>query len=81
MPYVAKNSSLAIASVPLPTLVLEQNAFVAVGVEGIALRVLGAELLTRVVGGRFCGREGVERTIGVAAGALGLDPRACTHAM
>ena len=60
---------------------LEQNAFVAVGVEGIALRVLGAKLLTGVVGGRFCGREGVEGAIAVAAGALCLDPRACTHAM
>ena len=66
---------------PLPALVLEQNAFIAVGVEGIALRVLDAELLTRVVGGRFCGREGVEGAIGVAAGAVCLEPRACTHAM
>ena len=81
MPYVAKANSLAISGVFLPVQVLEQNAFIAVGVEGIALRVLDAELLTRVVGGRFCGREGVEGAIGVAAGALGLDPRACTHAM
>ena len=66
---------------PLPVQVLEQNAFIAVGVEGIALRVLDAELLTRVVGGCFCGREGVEGTIGVAAGALCLHPRACTHVM
>ena len=66
---------------PLPVQVLEQNAFIAVGVEGIALRVLDAELLTCVGGGRFCGRKGVEGAIGVAAGALGLDPRTCTHAM
>merc|ERR1719399_2428620 len=60
----------------LPVLVLKQNALVAVGVKGITLRVLGAECLARVVAGRFCGREGVEGAIGVAAGTLRLDPRA-----
>ena len=50
---VAKIVALAIAGVCLSVLVLEQNAFAAVGVEGITLRIFDAELLTRVVCGRF----------------------------
>ena len=70
----------AISNVFECALVPKQKTFVAIRVEGVAIRVLGAKRLALVLVAYSSVGYGMELAIGVAAGAFCFRPRVCKHA-